>query len=384
MNDRKKILLFSRDPGGANTIFPLVGPLKKKGYVVLLYGKDMALKIYSDHGLSGLNIKDFMSGSDRGEIESWIRRISPDFIITGTSAYDFTEKYIWHTAKKLNIPSFAILDSWINYGLRFSKYTIFESARYDKDKQHLFLPDKIMVMDEYAKGEMIKNGFDGSSIAVTGHPYFEELLQMRLNFQPEDSGRLRNELGINVTDFLITFASEPISITYKEEDGQGFYWGYNEKTILTDILECLKCIAPFYANKITLLIKLHPKEDLTYYADHIDNNGIDKINILFNKETDALKLILSSDLICGMFSMFLTEAVILGKPVISVQTGLRRENPFILDTRDVLKSILTGKDLLNELNEIILEGKARKCNFTIINDPVNRIVQEMEGQLCRN
>lgn len=384
MNDRKKILLFSRDPGGANTIFPLVGPLEKKGYAVLLYGKDMALKIYHDHGLSGLNINDFISECDREEIESWIRIISPDFIITGTSAYDFTEKHIWHTAKKMNIPSFAILDSWINYGLRFSKYTIFESARYDKNNQHPFLPDKIMVMDEYAKGEMIKEGFDGSRIAVTGHPYFEDLLKMRINFQHKDSRRLRSELGINATDFLITFASEPISITYKEEDGSGLYWGYDEKTILADILKSLKQIASVCANKITLLVKLHPKEDLAHYASHIEKTGTDKINVLFNKETDALKLILSSDLICGMFSMFLTEAAILGKPVISVQTGLKRENPFILDTRDVLKSILTRDELLNQLKEIILEGKARKCNFTIISNPVNRIVQEMEGYLCRN
>jgi len=69
MNNRKKILLFSRDPGGANTIFPLVGPLKKKGYSVLLYGKDIALKIYSDHGLSGLNIKDFIGHFDKEVVQ---------------------------------------------------------------------------------------------------------------------------------------------------------------------------------------------------------------------------------------------------------------------------------------------------------------------------
>lgn len=38
----KKILLFSRDPGGANTIVPLVSELSKK-YSVMLFGKDKAL-----------------------------------------------------------------------------------------------------------------------------------------------------------------------------------------------------------------------------------------------------------------------------------------------------------------------------------------------------
>jgi hypothetical protein len=384
MNEGNKILLFSRDPGGANTIFPLAMGLQRKGYAVFLYGKDMALKIYSDHGLSGSDISKVISGGDIDEIENWLCGIKPDFIITGTSAYDFTEKYIWSTAKKLNIPSFAILDSWINYGLRFSNYTIFETEKYATDRQHPFLPDKIMVMDEFAKEEMVKDGFDGSMVLVSGHPYFEELMRMRDDFMPENRSRFRNQLGINATDFLITFASEPISTTYKQEGGLGLYWGYDEKTIVKAILEALKYIVHAYTHKIIFLIKLHPKENPATYTGYIDDIGSDKIKILINNELDSLKLILSSDLICGMFSMFLIEAVILDKPVISTQIGLKRENPFILNKRNILKSILTKDDLLSELKKIILKDKKPKCYMDVINNPISNIMQEMEGYLCRN
>ena len=54
----KKILLFSRDPGGANTIIPLHHPLVAQGYDVVLWGKDVALSRYKE---AGLPVKDIMS-----------------------------------------------------------------------------------------------------------------------------------------------------------------------------------------------------------------------------------------------------------------------------------------------------------------------------------
>ena len=52
----KRILLFARDPGGANAIAPLVDKLKLRGYEPLLYGKDAALKQYRGNGLEGRDL----------------------------------------------------------------------------------------------------------------------------------------------------------------------------------------------------------------------------------------------------------------------------------------------------------------------------------------
>ena len=51
-----KVLLFARDPGGANAVVPLAPILAERGHQVLLYGKDAALKQYLVYGQAGLDL----------------------------------------------------------------------------------------------------------------------------------------------------------------------------------------------------------------------------------------------------------------------------------------------------------------------------------------
>ncbi len=154
----KKIILFSRDPGGANCIIPLCQPLKDLNCNVSLYGKDIALKKYAEYGLDGIDILNHIKNIELDEIEMFINKEKPDLIITGTSADDMTEKYLWKVCEKLDIPSFAIIDQWINYGLRFSKYGVSDINAYQSNKIFDYLPLKIFIMDEMAKVEAIKEG----------------------------------------------------------------------------------------------------------------------------------------------------------------------------------------------------------------------------------
>ena len=57
---RKKILLFSHDPGGSNTIIPLVSKLRGNGFDVSLFGKGPALSKYEYFNLCGMNIEQFV------------------------------------------------------------------------------------------------------------------------------------------------------------------------------------------------------------------------------------------------------------------------------------------------------------------------------------
>lgn len=369
----KKVLLFSRDPGGANTITPLVRPLKEKGYEIRLFGKDIANEKYSNAGLSSLNIGDFVKTIDSKSIEEFLINEKPDFIITGTSSDDFTEKYIWKAAEKLNIASFAILDQWINYGIRFSKYKISEHKEYSIDKNHLFLPTKILVMDDFAKKEAIKNGLEPSRILVTGQPYFETISKRRRKISQETIEKTREKFNVNKSDFIITFASEPISKDYAQN-----YWGYNEQTIFEALLESLKIISSEYKKTFSIIIRLHPRENINSYKDIINSFKEEKMTIILDKNFDSLDSIITSDLICGMSSMFLIESVVLGKPTISVQIGLKRVNPFILDRRGILKSILDKETLQIQLKSIIFENKSAHYNFNVIENSVNNIIDQME------
>lgn len=113
---------------------------------------------YNQYGLKGINIREKLRYISQEEVYKFLLKESPDFLITGTSADDFIEKYLWKAAEKLNIKSFAILDQWVNYGVRFSNFSVDGLEKYNKIKKHPYVPYRILVMDEYAKTQMVLEG----------------------------------------------------------------------------------------------------------------------------------------------------------------------------------------------------------------------------------
>ncbi len=371
----KSALLFSRDPGGANTIIPLVAPLNRLGYTVNLYGKEIALKIYSDSGLSGRDIMSEIDNISSASVAEFLREASPDIVVTGTSAEDFTEKFLWKAGGELGIPSLAILDNWMNYGIRFSPYTPTDSSSYERHRSCPFLPSRIAVMDEHARNESISDGLPADRIVVSGQPYFERIFGMAND--PEARSRLSAAHDINDDDFVVIFASQPIANDYGPA---GDRWGYTEQTILSHLLAALETMAGKIQQRLVLIIRPHPRESREA-LDKI-SGGSGKVHSLFDDESDPWALMKRADLVCGMWSMFLIESVILGRPTLSIQIGLNRENPFIFDRRNILKSIRTERELRDRLREIIIDREKPEYSFEVIRNPVERIVAEMENMLC--
>ena len=385
MNVKNKVLLlFSRDPGGANAIIPLIEPLSKKGYRVNLFGKDIALAKYAKAGLPAVNIMEHIDEVNLSEVDKFVISQMPDFIITGTSADDMTEKYIWKAAEQHGIPCFAILDQWVNYGVRFSRYSVSELKRYYQNKDHAFLPTKILVMDDLAKQKAVEEGLEESRILITGQPYFETIKNALNNISKKDIDELHKKLEIQKDDYVIVFASEPISKTYHEADDSNHFWGYTERTILRSLLDALTELAPKKNKTAKVIIRPHPKEDKENFNDIVavyEGNGI---SLAIDESTDSSLLIAASDLVCGMSSMFLIESAVFGKPVISVQIGLCRENPFILDQIGISKSVLTKDELDKELSKIIEKDFSSVGQFKVENEPVKKVIDAMEFLLCQN
>ena len=370
-----RVLLFSRDPGGANTVIPLIRSLEERGHYVTLYGKDVALDKYQQAGYVGVNISVSFPEITQDTVLTFLAAENPDIIITGTSADDFTEKYLWLAARHLQIPSLAILDYWSNYGLRFSEFGVSELHLYRNARYHPFLPDRIIVMDELARQGMIADGVPIDLITVCGQPYFEQLLAAR----DTDLSGIDKRYDLSSNDIVVTFASEPITDTYGENAGSS---GYTEITIFSSFIRALDRVAGSCSRPVVLLIRPHPKENrerlqgiagaCRYLRWHVDG------------ESHPWTLIRRSDLVCGMSSMFLVESVIMNRPTLSILIGLNTENGFILDRMGILKSILDESTLLKELDNELLRNKLARSAFQVIPNPIERIIDEMETMLCRN
>jgi len=131
---------------------------------------------------------------------------------------------------------------------------------------------------------------------------------------------------------------------------------------------------------VVLIIRPHPKEKPDGLADIAA--GCTHIRWHFDTECHPWALINRADLVCGMSSMFLIESAIMGTTTLSIQIGLCRENPFILDRRGILKSIGDEAELKNRLIRIIRDGERQSSVFEVIPDPVERIIAELETLLC--
>jgi len=369
----REIILFARDPGGANTVAPLVQPLRAKGYLVKLFGKDKALEQYKKFGLSGVNIMDSLTKISPELIESFLKKQTPKVIVTGTSADDFTEKYMWKAANKLGIPSVAILDNWMNYGVRFSKYSVSELNKYNLIPSHTFTPSKIFVMDKYAFSEAVKAGLPKNKLVITGQPYFETLNNYRKKTHNQKA--IKRMLGLKPGNSVLTYVSEPISKIYKERDNSPHYWGYTERTIFSQLIKALNPIAKIKRDLI-VLIKLHPKDDPDNYKDLISK--IYYKTILFKgNDIDQWDVIMASDSVWGMSSMLLIESIILSKPTFSVQIGLSRENPFVLSKAGLFKTILTNAELETTIRETLLGNKKPIYKFKVVEKPIENVVNEI-------
>lgn len=340
------ILLFSRDPGGANTLIPLISPFKKKSYRVLLYGKDRALDQYKKFGFSG----KIFSNKD---IKAFLKKLHPDIIITGTSGTDMTEKNIWVEARKLNIPTFAILDQWMNIEKRFSVR---------------FIPDTIFVMDELVKNDLIKRDIKKPQIIVSGQPYFEFILKHKSHIYKKKS----------VNNFIITFVSEPLLAVYNDD------LGYTEYSILKYLLDTLYTIAKFCPKHIKLVIKLHPNDEDEKYSSVMDKMYSTTMKIVVDHASNSWDCIKQSDLVCGMTSMVLLESVLLGVPILSVQIGLKTKSPFILDRLGITKSVQNQDSLREFLESAIRENRMPVFHFHPKINAIQMILSTIEKQVWRN
>lgn len=338
-----KILFFAHDPGGANAIAPLIAPLRSEGHQIVVCAKGPATKILPQaYPLP----------------ENSIETLTPDLVITGTSANDMSEKNLWMDAQKQAVPSIAVLDHWINYGVRFSQYGLREIEAYQRHKKLEYLPEYIVVMDDFARQEMISEGFPPKCLVALGNPHFDAVSE---GAKDVDRLRTRQSLGISEDTYLITFASEP----YIEDYGQG-----PELDALRDLLEG---VAELQA-KVKIVVRPHPKE----LPEKFSRFGL----VHVDKLTPYCESIMASDLIVSMTSMFLIEALILGKNVISYQLGASSKDGFILTRNQVLPFINTKDKLKDELKAFLFEGKNSK-GFSAGADTIKRNVAFIKEVLCQ-
>lgn len=300
---RPRILAIAGDPGGAAALAPVLSVLTNSGqYEVAPCAYAQASSLWQSIGLAS------------GPVDALPERLAlADLLLTSTSVNgENVEQRALVLARNQGIPSLTLLDFWSNYRLRFTDA-----------KGQWILPDRIAIMDDLARNEMVAEGFPSERLVVTGQPAFDRLALARNAFTPQRRQALRSEMGVGETGYLVLFISQPFADIYGSQAAARTTLGFDEYAVLEHCVQVLSQLARQHRSSLTLAIRPHPRES----ADKFQNIQEGGFRTAICNTPDQLEAALGADLILGMNSVLLHEATLMGCPVVSVQPGLKIADP---------------------------------------------------------
>jgi len=330
----KRICLLARDPGSANMLFPLVLPLRQMDAEVFVFGKDFAIQQFENQGVHAEDIRKWISLNRFSTVAHWFSRFSPDALITGLSD-DLVERFFWKQAEVCGVPSLAILDSWFNLKIRFSRFLVSESVLFQKYGTIAFLPESIICLDEKAKSNLVAEGLPCGRVYPLGNPFFDYLIRGKKYIRCEENRKkMREKHGIKEEDLAVLFFSDPLTEVYPDVLER---FHYTEKTILESFL---RVIGGYFSPPPLVIIRPHPRES------HDKFRGIPipdqlKARVRIDGFSLSEEHLALADIAFGMNSMMMIQSSLYGIPTWSLQFG--RKEPLAFETMGFFKPLLSSE-----------------------------------------
>jgi len=347
MKESKKILAFAREVGGASAIAPVCQAMLQENWELLFLAKDKGLDFLKNQNLDCIDFPSF----DVDHLNRLIDRkfqSSPNLIFTSATSLptlDMTERYLWKWGRENEILTVGVLDQWQNYGLRFSGPGSNERLAY--------LPDYILVMDELAKDEMIKEGIPEELIVITGQPAFDKIIEEH-KILSSQINKIKNKLQISDNFTVITFVAESL----KKDFGDRL--GYDEQSTLGFLGDVLDEICERNKDlQIYFIIKLHPENKYEEFEWALSRWSSLKKQII-EKELSSCEVIEISDLVVGMTSIMLVEAILVSKITVSLQINSLVDSQLVATKTGAVPFIKDKKIGRQILNSLLLDEKSRK------------------------
>lgn len=284
-------------------------------------------------------------------IEDLINDVNPRIIVVGTSenrkscAFEIISK-----AKERGIKTVGVIDSPINVEERFKGVSKNPLAH---------APDHIFVLDERTKDAYIKIGFIASKIQIINSPHADTINRIVKELESFDINHLKTKLlntpykenniflfasemsdGLNSSDFLRS----------SEYTLKGTRSGSVKRTHI--VLEEYLAAMDTYHPSAYKILRLHPKEDISEYQDYMSEFE------QYSQGGSPYELIFISDMVCGLTSMLLYEAYLMGKKSLAILPREKEKDwlmsgdiPFVFKRDNLCEVIQNHKPQNNKVNE---------------------------------
>ena len=380
----ERILVVASMNAGAEAVSPVAEKLREKGAKVKILSYRAATSSFKAMGVKPDRILEKDS-----YVRDAIKELSafqPTSVLTGTQIQDeehplTLEQVLWRTSAGINIESVAILDTWGNYVERFSDLKPLPGGNkltIKKGTELKYLPDKIAIIDEFAKKEMLALGFPEAVLEITGSPYFEHVLTEAEKLAPETRAQLLSK------PVFSEFDKDGKLIVFMSDDIEGFYpdIGFTEKSVLQSFLKVMDEITAAAGAKLNVIVRPHPfRNENAREAYECETSNIAKVfhNPITARGEDSdneysmEELLHSADLVVGTFNNPLITAKLMGKTVLSYQPGLNEKYNF--------QHYLHEQDLVTKITE---EGKLGGTVLDLLSgDVIQKTMEAAKGATDR-
>lgn len=291
-----KCVVFVEDPGAANYALPLIAPLGAALWVA------PALLPYLDaRGIEPARV-----------LEGPVPTLPPEvaLLLVGTSENLQTAAHeLVRQAKARGIPSVGMIDFPANAAARFRGTSTNPLAH---------APDWLMVTDDGTARHYEALGFPAERIGRVGHPHFDTVLAVRETLETEGVAAVRRRLLPEVPEGqkLVVFLSEisgGLDPDQYQKSPDYTLEGRGNRTDRTGVVveEFLDAAAALSPPPYRLL-RLHPKNTREEFGSLLaEFDGISAAGT-------PLEMVFACDLVCGMTTMLLYEAALLGRPTLAI------------------------------------------------------------------
>lgn len=336
-------LFFVEDPGAANFIAPLWSYVSHQLGPTPLLGTGTAVRYLRDQGIP----VELLSAHD---LPLLLREIEPVVLISGTSAnIDSHGLHLIDIAKSLDIVTVAAVDAANNPARRFR-------GRSRDALAHA--PDWMLVPDDDIGFLYEQLGYPSTRIVVSGHPHYDTIRDRASRISIAERADLRRRL-LNVDDLgrqVIVFAAEPANTLDPSDSRLSASYSLRGRgrsvtrsaIVLEEFLDAIAHVTP----RPYVVIRLHPRmrvEELGSLVSEAD---------FISQLEGSFEVLVASDAVVGMTSMALVEAVLLGRPTLSI-VPIASESQILPTTRKGITPWVSSRATLVEALSALLASNAQ-------------------------
>lgn len=216
--------------------------------------------------------------------------------------------------------------------LRFGELALAAVARGTKTRSLLVSPntllaldqlngyettEKVAVVGEFIKQQLVYLGLDSAKINITGDPQTENYRQLTANLDPK---KVFKTLGLNPDQKIVLLISFGPSQMIPKPEKEAFF------KLASQAVESVK--------KTVLVIKPHPAEKRYRVVEEVKSWGMTKAIVADNNQLELVELLHSCSVVLQTWSMTIFEAIMMNRPVISINPFKKKYGSFLPIIKD--------------------------------------------------